>query len=372
MRRKRRVNWCPAAALVRCSLPWSTSYAGSQPARRRVRDRRAAGRCLRDTTASAGAPVSVAESDPVRRRIAVPADRHPGRHRARCRPGARDRHRRRVRRARRRRSRSALTVTVTATEGAGFATVLPGRRRAPEASTSNWDRPGQTRANTALVRLSDGGAARIWVAAATDLVVDVAGAFVPAATSAAGRYVRSRSTGGRHQSVGRAGPGRADHGRVARAASRATQLALAVNITFTETTGFDFVAAYPAGSAAATTSVVNADGAGQTRAAGAVVPFRRRHDAGDRVRERRHRRRRRIFHGGVGDQIERGLFVPATPTRVLDTRSEDATDLRPWGREIDVLRVTGGPVAAVVANWTLAARSAPDGWRLTRRAPGTR
>ena len=78
---------------------------------------------------------------------------------------------------------AALTVTVTATGNAGHAAVYPADVARPEASTTNWDRSGQTRANTALVRLSDDGAVRIWVAAATDLVVDVAGAFVPATTS---------------------------------------------------------------------------------------------------------------------------------------------------------------------------------------------
>ena len=68
-----------------------------------------------------------------------------------------------------------------------------------------------------LVRLSDDGAVRIWVAAATDLVVDVAGAFVPATTSRAGRYVpiaprRVVDT----RSVGRTAAGRHDHCRVAR------------------------------------------------------------------------------------------------------------------------------------------------------------
>jgi hypothetical protein len=58
------------------------------------------------------------------------------------------------------------------------------------------------------------------------------------------------------------------------------------------------------------------------------------------------------FTGPSAPWSSDGLFVATTPTRVLDTR--DDTTLFPDGTiEFDTTAVTGGPVAAVAANWTL-------------------
>jgi hypothetical protein len=260
---------------------------------------------------------------------------------------------------------AALTVTVTATGGPGFATVFPADVGRPQASTSNWDTPGQTRANTALVRLSAGGAVRIWASSPTHVVVDVAGAFVPATASAAGRYVPITSQRVLDTRV----PGAPDPGRpitVALPAGVPTDAtALAVNLTLTETTGFDFVTAYAAGSAAPRTSVLNADGTGQTRAAGAIVAVSpggitlatafASHLVVDVVG---------YFTGVSGPMSDAGLFVPVVPTRVLDTRSATPPLYHRGAREIEVLGVTGGPVAAVAANWTLT-QTTRAGWLAT-------
>ena len=236
----------------------------------------------------------------------------------------------------------------------------------PEASTSNWDRPGQTRANTALVRLSDDGAVRIWVSAATHVVVDVAGAFVPATESRAGRYVPIAP----QRVVDTRSSGAPDPGRPITVALPAEvpadALALAVNLTLTETTGFDFVAASAAGSAPPATSVLNADGAGQTRAAGAIVPVSPGGIAIDgRVRERRHRRRRRLLHGRVVGELRRGSV------RSGDADASARHPVRRATRSTTVARArstwcgaTGGPVAAVVANWTLT-QTTRAGWLAT-------
>ena len=260
---------------------------------------------------------------------------------------------------------AALTVTVTATEGAGFATVFPADVARPQASTSNWDRAGQTQANSALVRLSEDGAVRIWVAATTHLVVDVVGAFLPATTSSDGRFVPMAA----QRVVDTRTTGASEPGGTVTFALPANvpsdALALAVNLTLTATTGFDFVTAFPAGSEAPATSVLNSDATGQTRAAGAIVPVSSSgmtlavawgsHVIVDVVG---------YFTGPSAATSGAGLFVPATPIRVLDTRTEGPLLYDRGAREIDVLRATGGPVAAVVANWTLTHTRRP-GWLAT-------
>jgi hypothetical protein len=260
---------------------------------------------------------------------------------------------------------AALTVTVTETGGAGFATVFPADVGRPEASTSNWDRPGQTRANTALVRLSVDGAARIWVSSPTHLVVDVAGAFVPATASRDGRFVPIAP----QRVVDTRSSGAPDRGGpivvAVPAEVPADAVALAVNVTLTETTGFDFVAASSPSSAPAPTSMLNADGAGQTRAAGTIVGVSSgaialtvafgSHVVVDVVG---------YFTGPSAASSGDGLFVPATPVRVLDTRAAARPLYDHGALEIDVVRATGGPVAAVAANWTLTQTTRP-GWLAT-------
>jgi hypothetical protein len=142
-------------------------------------------------------------------------------------------------------------------------------------------------------------------------------------------------------------------------------IAVAVNLTLTATTGFDFVTAYAAGSEVPATSVLNSDASGQTRAAGAIVPVSTggmalavafgSHVIVDVVG---------YFTGTAAASSGVGLFVPASPTRVLDTRGESPPLYDGGAREIDVLRATGGPVSAVVANWTLTQTARP-GWLAT-------
>lgn len=75
---------------------------------------------------------------------------------------------------------AVLNVTVTDGAGGGYASVYPCGAAPPNASNLNFA-AGQTIANAAVVRLGDGGAVCVFVSAATQVIVDVAGYF-PAAT----------------------------------------------------------------------------------------------------------------------------------------------------------------------------------------------
>ena len=68
-------------------------------------------------------------------------------------------------------------LTITNTTGAMYLTAYPGRTQRPLASNLNADRAGATAANLAVVPLTVGDRASVYVTADTDLVADVAGWF---------------------------------------------------------------------------------------------------------------------------------------------------------------------------------------------------
>ena len=71
-------------------------------------------------------------------------------------------------------------LTITDTAAAMYLTAYPGRTSRPFTSNLNADGAGTTRANLALVPLTTGDRASVYVTADTDLVVDVAGWFTGA------------------------------------------------------------------------------------------------------------------------------------------------------------------------------------------------
>ena len=75
---------------------------------------------------------------------------------------------------------TAAVVNITATNAAapGWAVAWPCNTTRPEASTVNFQ-PGQTTANSSIVKLDDNGQACIYTSATTDVIVDVSGAFNP-------------------------------------------------------------------------------------------------------------------------------------------------------------------------------------------------
>ena len=76
----------------------------------------------------------------------------------------------------------SLNVTVVPRAYLPFLTLWPTGQAQPLASTLNSD--GRIKANAALVAAGDGGAVSVYVAGATDVVIDITGVFVPAASGA--------------------------------------------------------------------------------------------------------------------------------------------------------------------------------------------
>ena len=83
----------------------------------------------------------------------------------------------------------AVTITTTATIGAGFVTAWASGTVRPLASSLNWARTGEVRANGALVPLGANGAIELYAHGSAHLVVDVTAFFAPADTATSGRFL---------------------------------------------------------------------------------------------------------------------------------------------------------------------------------------
>ena len=174
---------------------------------------------------------------------------------------------------------AAAAVTVTVAEAradGGYVTAWPAGTPRPNASVLNVA-AGQTRSNSAIVALGAGGTIDLYVYGGAELIVDVSGAFVAPPAASAGRLV-TLDEAARVLDTRQPGQG----GRVAAGGRRdvaipagvpADAIALAVNVTTTTTSaGLGYVTAWPAGRPMPESSMLTTDGAGQDRAAFAIVP----------------------------------------------------------------------------------------------------
>ncbi len=250
---------------------------------------------------------------------------------------------------------TALSVTVTVTEAGrgGYVTVWPTGEAMPLASNLNYRAAG-TQANGVIIRRGTAGRLNILSTATTHIIVDVTAAFIAAPTgvATAGRFVgipavRALDT----RNGGRPGVGGTAAVRLPTGVP-SDAVAVAANITTTESSGEGFFSAYPAGSPRPASSALNTDAAGQTRAATQIVPvssdgFSVFSQRGDHV----------IvditgyFTGPSAPESGDGLFVALSPRRLVDTRGQ-RTPLPQVGSR----RLTPGSelaaAAAVVINLT--------------------
>jgi hypothetical protein len=245
----------------------------------------------------------------------------------------------------------AVTVTVVNATTDTYLTAWPAGTTRPTTSTVNARR-GVAVANAAIVPLSVDGAIDLFSPAEADVVVDVSGAFVPAGSSAAGRFVPAapmrlldtRETGELVLAGGEI--------TVARPSSVAADaLALVVNVTSVGARRPGFVTARAAGAPPAVTSVVNPDGTGSAVAAAVVVPVSPAgvtigtSVASDLVFDLVG-----WFTGPSAPVSDAGLFVAAAPQRLVDTRDYGP---RVWADGTREVAVDLPGAAALVTNVTL-------------------
>ena len=242
----------------------------------------------------------------------------------------------------------ALTLTVVSPQASGFLTAWPSDRARPVVSNVNFD-VDQIRANGSITRVDTAGTFRVFTSAPSQVVVDVVGAFVPATTAAAGRFVPQPST---RLYDSRPGPKRAPGSTMTLplpAGVPADAVALALNVTVTESSGPGFVTEFPAGRQMPTSSILNVDQPNQTRAAAGIFPVSTAgvalfvsgggHIVVDLLG---------YFTGPSAGSGTDGLFTAADPTRLLDTRGASplgaGVPLYPGGG-LELATLQGGSIA---------------------------
>ena len=242
----------------------------------------------------------------------------------------------------------ALTLTVDAPQTAGFLTAWPSDQARPVVSNLNFT-AGQIRANSSITRVDSSGAFRVFTSTPSQVVVDVVGAFVPASSSAAGRFVARPPTRLFDSRSGPKMPPSSTKTLPVPAGVPGDAIALALNVTITESSGPGFVTEYPANQQMPTSSILNVDRANQTRAAAGIFPV----SSGGVV----------LYLSGGGHIVvdllgyftgpsagsgTDGLFTAYDPTRLLDTRGNsplgNGVPLYPGGG-LELAATQGGSIA---------------------------
>jgi len=263
---------------------------------------------------------------------------------------------------------SAVVLNVVGTEARadGFLTVYPPGEAQPLAANQNLTR-GQTRGNLVTVKIGAAGRVNVFTQSGAHVVVDVFGYYAPP-TGTAGRFTSlpparlldTRTTGvvppGGEVTVPVTGRGGI------RAAGVAS---VVVNVTATEATGPGYVTGHASGRARPFTASLNVERAGQTIGNLAVLPVGA--DGSITFFSQSGTHLVVDVAGWFGDASSAGggsgLFVPLSPTRVLDTRGPGWT--KPGAGATLDLRLAGAAgipaagAAAVVANLTAVEVTAP-------------
>jgi len=260
-----------------------------------------------------------------------------------------------------------LNVTVIDADGEGYVTAFPWGEALPNSSNVNIKRFGQMVSNLVTVRLGVQGKVGLYSSISANLLVDVFGYYSSSGATAVGRFIamtpqrlldtRARATAGEDGVVRLAMP----------AGIPANTEGLVLNVTAVNSqlrpNGFGYWTAYPAGQDQGTTSNINISTPGQTIANQVIVkPSSMGVDfysyaGGDLLVDLMG------YYTGTGAAVsEDGLFVPVSPTRLLDTRStlnplgDDVALHNDWTVEVGTAGKAGIPssgASAVALNVTM-------------------
>ncbi len=246
---------------------------------------------------------------------------------------------------------AVINVTAVGAEAAGFVTVFPSGTATPPTSSLNVDQPGQVIANLVTVPLGSDGAVQVYSNVPIELVVDVAGAYVPVGGAvSAGRLVSVAGGAARVLDTRDSGVAVAAGGQqyvpLDTVGIPADATAVVLTVIATEAQP-GFWTVFPALDPQPTASNLNIDLPGQTRSAQVVV----RLSEGARGVQVFSQSGGHLvvdvagwYTGAASAAGTDGLFVPMTPVRVLDTRASFA--LSPWGDSTFEVG-SGSPLPAV-------------------------
>lgn len=229
---------------------------------------------------------------------------------------------------------AVVNITMIRPSGAGFLTAYPSGTPLPLASNVNGA-AGNVVANLAHVKIGIDGSIDIYASVATGIAVDLVGVYVPVfGAVSAGRLVAFSTGATRVLDTRDEVPvlaGSVTEVSVAASGVPVSASAVVVNVTAVRAP-VGFWTVYPFGIELPNTSSLNIDLAGQTRASQSIVPFVTNdlkinvaslnggHFLVDVVG---------YFTGSSDPSSTVGLFVPRSPLRVFDTRTNQS--LAPWG-----------------------------------------
>jgi hypothetical protein len=260
-----------------------------------------------------------------------------------------------------------LNLTVDGSAAPGFVTVYPTGVTRPLASSINVDAAGLTIANLVTVPIGTGGTIAMYSLMTTDLVADVQGYYMPAVTATTGRFAPYgqgpyRLLDTRNPTPIHFGPLAAgeqiDVNVAALAAFPNDAVAAALKITVTDSAASGFWTVYPTGTTRPTASNINVVGAGGTIAnqvlarltSGSITVFSQ--SGGQLIIDLIG-----WYTGPSAETSDVGLFVPVTPSRLLDSR-ELPLGARPGHNRTAQIPVAGrfglpaSGIGAVVVNAT--------------------
>lgn len=265
----------------------------------------------------------------------------------------------------------AVNVTVTQAEGTGFLTVFPTGGSVPNASLQNFT-GGTTAPNFTIAPIGAQGKVSFYVeGAATHLIVDVTGYFLPAASATAGRLVALAPARILDTRTGIGAPARwpgpnttLELAVLGRGGIPSTGVAAVVLCV----TGVDatpgFLTLWPGGMALPNVSNANFDHAGQVRANLAMVPIGPSGTVSIRTTGGAHLLA--DVAGYVTDATaagsSSGLYVPVNPVRLRDTRVTPPAKPVARGGTVDVGLASGqlpSSAASVFVNLTATRAEGP-------------
>jgi hypothetical protein len=267
---------------------------------------------------------------------------------------------------------TAAVVTLTAIDldGWNFVSVYPAGSGVPESSNLNLATTGEAGSNLATVQLGAGGAIEVDAFTGCEMIVDVAGYYMPAAgpvregrfvaLASARRVIDTRDTGmptgGQSVVVDCTSVVPADASSVV------------VNLTTTGTLGWGFLTCYPLDAIdVPESSNLNVNGPGEERAAAAVVKVSTvggvrgfkvwTYSGGHVIVDVAG-----YYTGPTSGASTDGLFVPMAPQRILDTRKPGAIGKlwKDWVVEAAVPGPAATGAQAIVANLTAVDCRAPQ------------
>jgi len=254
---------------------------------------------------------------------------------------------------------AVVNITMIGSAGPGFVTAYPSGVTRPTTSNLNADVANRLIANLAHVKIGVDGSIDIYRSVGANLAIDLVGVYVPVTQPVAGGRLVTIASGAKRVFDTRVrgypvGPGLTTEVDLKDSGIPVNASAAVVSITAVGAAS-GFWTAFTAGTPLPVTSTLNIDTPGQTRPAQAIVMMNGTNKSISVYTARGGHLLVDVvgwFTGSTDAVSSNGLFVPTSPLRMLDTRTQRT--LAPWGGSSYEFYIgnTIAQVSAVVMNIT--------------------